>query len=96
MARVSVGATETKSSPAGLLTRRLPHVGVGGAAGVTLGVALSPGSDRKTIRKSTSCTCLDIVLRGPVRCCRVDVRHFDYCLLGKQLQTSSEANICTL
>lgn len=93
MARVSVEASETQLSPDGPLTRRLPYVGVGGAAGVALGMTLSSGGDLKTVKKSATHTFLDIVFRGPLRRYRIEARQFDYSILGKQLQASSAANI---
>lgn len=96
MAGVRVEASETQTSPDGLLTRRLPYVGVGGAAGIALGVMLSPGGDRQTVKKSATHTFLDIVFRDPLRRYRIEARQFDYSILGKQLQASSAANIRTL
>lgn len=67
---------------------------LGGMAGAV--IAHGIGGERKTTSHSTLHTLVNLVYLGKLRRYRIDSREFDYRLLGKHVQPSSEGNIRTL
>ena len=93
MAQVHQETTETKAVTGSILTRRV--TGLGGVATAT-SLATSGGAKRETVTRSTTHIFIEMVFRNPWRRYRIDAQHFDYALLGDQLQPTSAANARTL
>lgn len=93
LAHVELESTETRVVRRSILNARI--AGAGGIGGV-VGAATMHGSERKTETKSTSHSLLDLVFRDPWRRYRINPQHFDFSLLGDQLQPASEANLLNL
>lgn len=88
---------EVKRTTRGLLTRRITSPAAMGEIGVsTIATAIAPRSNVSVSKTSTQHQLLDFVSLVPLAYCRVDARHFDYSLLGDQIQSSSTANVLTL
>jgi hypothetical protein len=80
---------EVKRTSKGLLSQNI-------TASVTNVVTGSARSNMNVSKTSTQHPLLDFVSLMPLAYCRIDGRHFDYSLLGDQLQSGSMANLLTL
>jgi len=97
LAMGQVAVEEVKRTTQGMLTRRITSPSAMGGVGVgTMATALTPHSNVSVSKSSTQHQLLDFVSLMPLAYCRIDARHFDYSILGDQLQSGSTANVMTL
>ena len=94
LAHVTEQVTETKAAAGNVLSRRV--TGLGGFATAASMATGGTAMKRETVTRSAHPAFLEIVFGAPLRRYRIDGRHFDYSVLGDQLQQSSEANLRTL
>jgi hypothetical protein len=88
---------QVKRTTKGMLTRRITAPGsLGGDPLSTVASALAPRSNVSVSKTSSQHQLLEFASLVPLACCRLDARHFDYSILGDQLQSSSTANVLTL
>ena len=77
-----------------LATRMTSPTGMGQIGAVASVIA--PPSNTSVSKSSSQHQLLEFASLAPLACCRLDARHFDYSILGDQLQNSSTANVLTL
>jgi len=88
---------EVKRTSRGLLNRRITSPAAMGEIGVsTIATVIAPRSNTSVSKSSTHHELIELVSLSPLAYCHIDARHFDYSLLGDQLQNSSTANALTL